>query len=383
MKKLLLPAFMLAVLSSGTMFAQSFPGTWQGALKIPQAPNGELRLVIKIETTDADGLKGEFYSIDQKSPAIPTTVTAKGTSIKMAVAQAQITYEGQLSADGKTINGTFTQGAPTPLVLTRATPETAWTIPEAPPVLKMMAPDANPSFEVATIKPSDPNRPGFGIGLNATNGMFSTRGTTFMDLIKFGYDLHPKQVQGLPSWAESDKYDLSGKPDTPGLASVKLMQVMLQKLMVDRFSFKYHMEKKELTAYVITVAKGGAKIQEEKNSPVAAPGFGGIPQRGFMSRNATIGEFASIVQGQFLDAPVVDQTGFGNTRYTFTLKFTMDPSMRPFGGALPDAPAPSPDAEAPPDIYAAMEQQLGLHIQKTKAQVDVMVIDKVEKPSDN
>ena len=59
----------LAICSCAALCAQSFPGTWQGALKVPQAPNGELRIVLKIATTQADKLSGEFYSIDQRTPA--------------------------------------------------------------------------------------------------------------------------------------------------------------------------------------------------------------------------------------------------------------------------------------------------------------------------
>ena len=67
----------LAIGSGNALFAQSFPGTWQGALKVPQAPNGELRIVLKISTTTADKLAADFYSIDQRTPAIPATSVAK------------------------------------------------------------------------------------------------------------------------------------------------------------------------------------------------------------------------------------------------------------------------------------------------------------------
>jgi uncharacterized protein (TIGR03435 family) len=85
-----------------------------------------------------------------------------------------------------------------------------------------------------------------------------------------------------------------------------------------------------------------------------------------------------------MDLPVVDQTGLGDTRYSFVVKFTPDATMRPFGGQGPPPDAqPVPEADAPPDLYSAMEQQLGLRMQKTKTPVDVMVIDKIEKPSAN
>jgi uncharacterized protein (TIGR03435 family) len=375
----------LGICACGAISAQSFPGTWQGALKVPQAPKGELRIVIKIATTDADKLAADFYSIDQRTPAIPaTTLTANGNTLKMTIERLNGSYEGRMSADGKIINGTWTQqGMPSPLDLTRATSETAWTIPEPPPPPKMMAPDAKPSFEVATVKPSDPNRRGWGITVDRS-GVFHTLNTTLNDLLKFAYDMHPKQVVGAPAWADSDKFDLEAKPDKPGMPNVNQMKIMLQGLLADRFALVSHKDKKEMAAYAIAVSKGGVKINKEENAPIPVPGFGGVPQRGFNARNATLAEFASVMQAQFMDLPVIDQTGLGETRYSFAVKFTPDPGMRPFGGGAPDAPpAPVPDAEAPPDLFAAMEQQLGLRLQKTKAPVDVMVIDKITKPSDN
>jgi uncharacterized protein (TIGR03435 family) len=374
----------LSICSGSASFAQSFTGTWQGALKVPQAPRGELRIVLKISTTAADKLTAQLYSIDQQTPAIPaTSITASGAGLKLTIERLNATYEGKLSADGKTISGTWSQGNPMPLDLTRATPETAWTSPEPPPPPKMMDSNAKPEFEVATIKPSDPNRPGWGINVNRS-GIFTTRNTTLNDLIKFAYDMHPKQVVGAPGWADSDKFDIEAKPDKPGMPSVKQMKMMVQKLLQDRFSLTFHKDTKELTAYTITAAKGGIKIKKEENAPVPVPGFGGLPQRGFNSNNATLTEFASVLQAQFMDLPVIDQTGLGDTRYTFVVKFTPDPGMRPFGGAIAEPARPAtPDPDAPPDLFGAMEQQLGLHMQKAKAPVDVMVIDKIEKPTSN
>ncbi len=239
MKKMLwiLP---LAICSGNAAFAQSFPGTWQGAIKVLQAPNGELRIVLKISTTAADKLAADFYSIDQRSPAIPaTSITASGNTLKMTIERLNGSYEGRMSGDGKTINGIWTQqGNPSPLDLTRATPETAWTIPEPPPPPKMMDPNAKPEFEVATIKPSDPSRPGWGITVNQS-GVFHTLNTTLNDLIKFAYNVHPKEVVGAPAWADSERFDVEAKPDKPGLPNVNQMRVMLQKLIVDRFSLTY------------------------------------------------------------------------------------------------------------------------------------------------
>ena len=382
MRRLICCVVALAGSASG-LFAQSFTGTWQGALKIPQAKNGELRIVMKIETSEKDKLAAEFYSIDQNpTPLKAESVRTSGQEIKINIPTLNGTYEGTLSSDGNTINGTWSQGEPRPLTLVRATPTTAWTIPEPPPPPKMMDANAKPHFEVATIKPSDPNRPGWGIGINPS-GMINTLNTTLADLIKFCYDLHPKQVVNAPTWFDTEKFDVSAKPDTPGMASLPQMRAMMQQLILDRFGLKFHNDKRELQAYAVTVAKGGEKLKKEENVTLPLPGFGGLPQRGFNVRNATIAEFASVMQAQFMDLPVVDQTNLGDTRYTFVLKFTPDPGMRPFGGATPPGPPPAADVDAPPDLYAAMEQQLGLRMQKTRTSVPVMVIEKVEKPSEN
>jgi uncharacterized protein (TIGR03435 family) len=291
-------------------------------------------------------------------------------------------FEGRVSPDVTTITGTWTQGAPLPLTLVKATPETAWTIPEPPPPPNMMDADAKPEFEVATIKPSRPEER-FSLTVNRS-GMLNTTASSLADLLKFAYDLHPRQIAGGPSWLESEKFDVSGKPDRAGMPTVNQMKMMIQKLLADRFALTFHREQKELSVYAIMVAKGGLKIAKEETSRIPVPGFGGPPLRGFNVRNATIAEFANVMQAQFMDQPVVDQTGLGTQRYNFVLKWTPDPSQRSFGGAPePNAPPPAPDADAPPDLFAAFQQQLGLRMQTTKAPVNVLVIDKVEKPSAN
>ena len=378
--KSMLRTLAFAALSFGALQAQNITGTRQGSLKAgPQ----ELRTVIKISTTDADKLAAVMYSIDQRSPAIPaTTFTRSGSSVRMTIAALNGTYEGKISGDGNTIEGTWSQGGPPiPLVLTRATPETAWTIPEPPPPPKPMAADAKPGFEVATIKPSDPDRPG---------KLFTMRGqevltinTTLADLITMAYDVHIRQVTGGPAWFESEKFDITGKPEVPGQPNVAQMKIMIQKLLTDRFQLTFHREKKELNVYAITVAKTGSKLAKSQSDPNSLPGllFGRAPAgMNFNVRNATITEVASVLQGTVLDKPVVDQTGLTD-KYDFTLKFTPDPGqMSGLGGA----PPPPPDnIEGPPDIFAAFQQQLGLKLESTKAPADVMVIDRVEKPSAN
>jgi uncharacterized protein (TIGR03435 family) len=375
MKKLTLWMTALAALQGSASQAQNITGNWQGAL---QAGPQKVRIVFKI-ALENDKLKSTLYTVDQPSAPVATTIAWDGSTVKMTIPAANGKYEGKLSADGNSIAGTWTQGAPLALNLARATPETAWAIPEPPPPPVRMAANANPAFEVATIKPSDPARPGQIVTLRGVEVI--TTNTTLHDLINLAYWLHPKQLAGGPAWTESDKYDVTGKPDAPGQPSVDQMKVMIQKLLADRFQLKFHFEKRDLPVYAIRIAKTEAKITRSQDDPKGLPGwnFGRTPSgTAFTFRNAPLSQVAALLQNS-LDKPVVDQSGLSE-RYDFTLTFTPDASQAALIGG-PPPPADNPDAA--PDLFAAFQQQLGLKLESTKAPVDVMVIDKVEKPSEN
>jgi len=380
MKRLMLGIIAVAALSGNALLAQSLVGTWQGTLKVPQAPKGELRVVYKISTTDADSLKAVMYSIDQGGqPISASTVTFQGGAVKISIPGIGGTYEGKLSADGNTIAGDWTQGPmPLPLNLTRATNQTAWAIPEPPARPKPMAADANPAFEVAVIKPSRPDAQGKGIGVNGRQ--ITTRNTSVTDLITFAYNLHARQITGGPSWMETEKYDLQAEPDVEGAPNDRQVKMMFQKMLADRFKLTFHRDKKELTVYTLNVAKTGSKLKQSDSDPNGLPTLGLRGLGRLFTRNASMADFASLMQTTALDRPVVDQTGLTG-KYDFTLDWTPDESQ--FGGRGGQAPPPADNAEVPPDLYTAIQQQLGLKLESTKAPVEVLVIDRVEKPSEN
>jgi uncharacterized protein (TIGR03435 family) len=368
MKSLLLT---IALLSPSAVVAQDLAGAWQGTL--PVGPG--LRLVVKISKADA-GLRAMLHSIDQGGQGLPGTVTLQGSAVKIAVPGIGGTYEGKLKDDQNSIVGSWTQGGPAAeLTLVRATADTAWAIPVPPPPAKPMAADANPVFEVATIKPSRPDAQGKGIRVNGRQ--FSTLNTTLADLITFAYGIHARQITGAPAWVETDKFDLSAKPDGEGQPSGEQWKTMLKKLIGERFEFKFHRDKKELSVYAIVPGKSGPKLTKSESTgnlpALFFRGRGNLP-----ARNATMTDLANVMQAAVLDRPVVDQTGLTD-RYDFTLLWT--PDQFQFGGA--PAPPPSDAANAPPDLFKAFEDQLGLKLISAKAPAEVFVVDKVERPSEN
>ncbi|HEY4363698.1 MAG TPA: TIGR03435 family protein [Bryobacteraceae bacterium] len=378
MKRLLLGILALAALP--VLHAQSLVGTWQGTLTAgPQ----KLRIVMKIAATPDDHLQTTIYSIDQPAPPFPANSTTKdGANVKVTVSQLALNFEGKMSADGKTIAGNWSQGGPMPLPLTleRATAETAWTIPEPPPPPRLMPADANPVFEVATIKPSKPEAQGIGLTINQSN-LMNTMNTPLSFLMAFAYGVQSKQIVGGPSWLESERYDITAKADIPGQPNDRQLKAMLQKLLAERFELTFHREKRELSVYAITIAKAGAKLTESKNNPNSLPGLGFRGLGNLVVTNATIAEFAGLMQTTVVERPVIDQTGLGTKRYDFQLKWTPDASQ--FGGRGGSAPPPPDGVEAPPDLFTAIQQQIGLKMDATKAPVDVMVLDSVQKPSEN
>jgi uncharacterized protein (TIGR03435 family) len=263
-------------------------------------------------------------------------------------------------------------------MLVRATPETAWAIPAAPSPLKPMGADAVLAFAVATIKPSVPGTQGRSIGIRGRQ--FNARNLSLRDLVVFAYDVHPKQVSGYPEWVESERYDIAGQPEGEGQPSAAQTKAMVQKLLAERFKLAFHREKKELPVYAITVAKGGPKLtpsQSDPNGPGSRrfQGPGNLP-----ARNTSMGEFALTMQMVVLDRPVVDRTGLKG-KYDFTLVWTPDEFQ--YQNTPVQITPPADPATAPPNLYTAMEQQLGLKLEGAKAMTDAIVVDRVEKPSAN
>jgi len=353
-------------------------GTWQGTLHDSQGQDH--RAVDKITETSPGNLKVMLYAIDQSGQGIPATSASFQNGVfKYSVEFLDNTFEGKMSADGKSITGTWKMGQTSlPLVLERTTPETEWTIPAPQPRVSAMAANADPGLEVATIKPSKPGQPGKLLGFRGTHLLAVN--TTLMELIAYAYDLQQKQIIGGPDWMSSDKFDVDGEADIPGTPDVSQLRTMFQKLLADRFQLKFHRETKEMSAYLLIVAKNGPKLEKSQGDPNGGPGIL-MRQLGVLTvTNATMADFARVMQTVVFERPVVDQTGLQG-RWDFALKWTPDESQ--FGGLGAKVPPPSDAADAPPPLFTAIQEQIGLKLEAGKPPVPVLVVDHVERPSAN
>ena len=232
-----------------------------------------------------------------------------------------------------------------------------------------MAKDAHPTFEVATIKTSDPADQKHRFEIHGHRIVLENQ--TVQTMIGMSYGVHAKQIVNAPSWMESERFDVEGLPDVEGQPNVLQFQEMVRKLLEERFGLKFHSEKREMARYTLTVAKGGPKLEPTKSAPDALPnerGTGDSTSRTLQMENVSMGDLAHNLQGA-LDRPVVDETALKG-KYDFTLKWLRQ-----------DAPA---DAEADsnvPRLFTALQEELGLKLEPSKGEVEMMVIDKIERPA--
>jgi uncharacterized protein (TIGR03435 family) len=250
-----------------------------------------------------------------------------------------------------------------------------------------------PSFEVASIKVNHSGSHMVGIQPQP-GGRFGATNVNLKLLITFAYGIKESQLSDVPSWVDSERYDISAKPETT--ASFDEMKLMLQALLVDRFKLRFRKETKELPVYVLVVAKNGPKLEEWKDNgeePKPEPGRGGMGRgRGMrvspgqlMAQGAAVSDFANQLS-TFLGRNVIDKTGLTG-KFNFNLKWTPDESQAAMfkgpgdGGGREGGPPPA-DSNGP-SIFSAIQDQLGLKLDSQKGPVDVYVIASVEKPSEN
>lgn len=225
-----------------------------------------------------------------------------------------------------------------------------------------------PSFDVASIKPSQVVREGGRGGrrerIQAPPGSLIMGSVRFSTLVRWAYGVQDYQVSG-PAWINDERYDLSAKAADP--VPEADLRKMLQNLLVERFHLAIHRQTKEMSAYVIVVGKNGPKMQ-----PSQTEGEPSLRQNGMMNvvaERADLNEMLSMLS-QALQAPVIDQTGLKG-RYDF--KVDMTPYITP----------ELLSGKGPPDIAGiaiiALQEQLGLKMESKKLPVEMIIVDRAEK----
>jgi uncharacterized protein (TIGR03435 family) len=238
-----------------------------------------------------------------------------------------------------------------------------------------------PTFEVASIKPATPGDTSGKFATMRGGREFVVRNYTVRDLVVFAFNLPVQMISGAPAWAGSDTFNILAS--APGDVPPKLAEQMLmvRRLLADRFQFRYHTEPREFPGYELTVSKDGVKLSHS-TAPVDMPPqmvnrvFAGDRIQ-MPARNATMADLASMLQRAVLNRPVVDKTNL-TAKYDFELEWTYDDSQ--FGGQLPQV---KEDNSGKPDLFAALQQQLGLRLVSGRTTVDTIVIDRVQHPSEN
>jgi uncharacterized protein (TIGR03435 family) len=200
--------------------------------------------------------------------------------------------------------------------------------------------------------------------------------------MRYAYDVQDLQITGGPNWIGKDRWNVEAKAEgVPGRLSTEQQMRMMRALLADRFHLSVHSEqKKQMPAYAMVVVKSGPKL----NSNTGEPGPDVRLGRGHMSfKKVRMAALAAQLTRQ-LGRQVLDQTNLDG-EYDFVLDWVPDPSEN---GAIPGQPGPPPDPASAgeisgPSIFTALQEQLGLRLAPTKAPLDVLVIDRAEKPSEN
>ena len=233
-------------------------------------------------------------------------------------------------------------------------------------------------FEVVSIKPADPSMRMVQMQL-APGGRFTASGVTLRLLLQRCYSVRDFQISGAPSWAGSDRYEINAKAED-GQRNITPEQIsmMLRGVLTDRFKLTFHRETKEGAVYFLVPGKGGPKLKESESSGEERSQQVRIGRGMIDLKAASIENLVNQLSNQ-LGRPVIDKTGLTGL-YDFKLEWTPDAPVGPAIRGVDDAPP----ADAPgPTVFTALQETLGLKLETGKGPVEYLVIDKVEKPTEN
>jgi len=227
------------------------------------------------------------------------------------------------------------------------------------------------SFEVASIRPSQDARRAASMGPAPGGRRFRAVNMPLLWLISSAYDISIRQLSRLPDSFGSGNYDIDATSVQP--ASREQMMRMLQSLLEDRFKLRLGRETKDLPVYVLKIAKGGPKLDENKDGADLEARKSMVGKETY--RNFSMSLFANILSGDVEDT-VVDQTGLTGS-YDFKLEYTPDR----LGPGVKEGREPA--YLDGPSLFTALREQLGLELSRQKTPVEFLTIDHIEEPSGN
>ena len=238
-----------------------------------------------------------------------------------------------------------------------------------------------PEFDVASVKPNKSGpRPNFDTPyVFSPSGRFTATDVTLTELIIVAYETRRIQMQGGPGWLDVDRFDVAAKADdAAGPIKGTQFRAMIQTMLEERFKLALHRETKELSVYALVVEKNGHKLQKAKDDeqPLFAPGKLGQMTFRKMPVVALVNTVSNI-----LHTPVVDRTGLEGF-FDYTLEpAPPDPNQMRGPGASAGGPATAYNFGDV--VIAAMQEQLGLRLEKQKAPLEITIIDHAEPPTEN
>jgi bla regulator protein blaR1 len=238
-----------------------------------------------------------------------------------------------------------------------------------------------PSFEVASIKPAAPGQRGVSIEVDP-GGRFVASNMSIRMLIQQAYNIKDFQIVGAPGWAGSERYDIVAKPESGVDLGQGSLRPMMQALLAERFKLAIHRESKELPIYSLVAAKSGSKLKDsagEQDRQMQRMGRGQVTLEG-----ANMATLVTMLAQQ-LGRNVIDNTGLKG-RYDIKLEWT--PDEGPMRGPGEGMERPPSETAAPPDnsgpsLFTALQEQLGLKLESSKGPVEILIVDHLEKASEN
>jgi uncharacterized protein (TIGR03435 family) len=212
-------------------------------------------------------------------------------------------------------------------------------------------------FDAVSIKPSSASDGRYGWSWKGVR--FTAKATAAKSLIAWAYDVKEFQVDGGPKWLANDKLDISAVAEGDKEPSSAEFKQMVRIMLADRFQLKTHVETRDMLSYVIRESPGGVKLKasEQLNSGNSNMRKGHLDFSG-----VALSSLAQLLAGQ-LDRPVVDGTGL-TSRFDGTLDW-------------------SPEGDDGPSIFTALSEQMGLKLESRRGPVEILVIDRLERPTEN